>query len=145
MTTNSHSDLQVLRYDGTEPKRAHPTDAGYDLVSAQHRVIESGDWTLIRTGTRVQIPAGHVGFVCSRSGLALKHGVAVLNAPGVVDSGYNGDVGVILHNTGREPFEVQKGDRIAQLVIVPIVTPVMVADDLDATSRGDAGFGSTGR
>lgn len=135
----------IVYFDGTEPTRAHPGDAGYDLRAAQHRIIQPGDWTLIATGTRVAMPDSMAGFVHSRSGLALRHGVSVLNGPGVIDAGYRGDIGVILHNAGREPFEVQKGDRIAQIVFQRVEHPVLVADDLDSGSRGDAGFGSTGR
>lgn len=135
----------IVYFDGSEPTRAHPGDAGYDLRAAQHRIIQPGEWTLIKTGTRVAMPDNMAGFVHSRSGLALKHGVFVPNGPGVIDAGYRGDVGVILYNAGREPFTVQKGDRIAQLVFQRVEHPVFVADDLDAGSRGDAGFGSTGR
>lgn len=130
---------------GNIPKKAHPFDAGFDLEAAQHRVIQPGGWTLVKTGTHVDIPPGFVGYVCSRSGLALKRGVSVLNAPGVVDTGYHGDVGVILHNVGNEPFTVQKGDRIAQLVIQAVSLAVLVeSEPVDGTTRGANGFGSTG-
>lgn len=134
-----------IKVGGNIPKKAHPFDAGYDLEAAQHRVIMPGDWTLVKTGTHVDIPPGFVGYVCSRSGLALKYGVSVMNSPGVIDSGYLGDVGVILHNAGKEPFTVNKGDRIAQLVIQAVSLAVLVEGEPEGTSeRGGNGFGSTG-
>lgn len=135
----------IIKAWGNIPKKAHPFDAGFDLEAAQVRTIAPGGWALVKTGTHVDIPPGFVGYVCSRSGLALKHGVSVLNSPGVVDSGYTGDVGVILHNSGKEAFTVQKGDRIAQLVIQG-VTPAVLVESVppEDSARGANGFGSTG-
>ena len=120
--------------------------AGADLRAVEDAVLpEYGGIRLIKTGLAMAIPAGYTGFVCSRSGLALKHGVFVLNAPGVIDSDYRGDVGVIICNAGPEDFVIKKGDRIAQLVILK--TPAVQFEQvptLPATDRGEGGFGSTG-
>lgn len=135
----------TIKYRGNEPKQGRPSDAGYDLRSKQVRTIPPGDRTLIQTGTQIVIPEGWVGMVCSRSGLALKHGVSVLNAPGIVDPHYIGDVGVILHNAGTEPFTVQKGDRIAQLLFVKVEHPALTeVSTIEDTDRGADGYGSSG-
>lgn len=138
--------LKMLYGNAMLPSQAKPGDAGLDLVAQEdYRVIPPGESALIQTGISVQIPTGMVGLVCSRSGMALKHGVFVLNAPGVVDSGYRGEVGVILHNTKDTHFHINRGDRIAQLVLVPFIAPMYeLVTDLDDTERGTGGFGSTG-
>ncbi len=111
-----------------------------------HVVLTPGGRILIPTGIKLAIPEGHVGDVRPRSGLALKHGITVLNADGTVDSDYRGDVGVILYNAGDRDFVIEHGDRIAQLIISPYKTGLFVeVDDLDDTVRGDGGFGSTGK
>lgn len=136
----------ILPYIGQEPTRAHHDDAGLDLRANTPHTIPSGEWKLIPTGTQIAIPEGMVGLVCPRSGLAAKHGVTVLNAPGIVDAGYRGDIGVILINHGHNDFRIQEGDRIAQLVIqrfehlIPQQTSA-----LESTKRGEAGFGSAGK
>ena len=131
--------------EGNIPEKQHQADAGFDLKSATDIRIPVGSWTLVPTGTRLQIPEGYVGKVCSRSGLALKHGVAVLNAPGIVDAGYRGDVGVVLINHGIEPFEVKRGDRIAQLLIEKLPDVAIISGNIQSPSdRGEGGFGSTG-
>lgn len=137
---------QFIPYRGDAPERAREQDAAFDLRSKQHRVIEPGNWMLIQTGFQMGLPPGYVGLVCSRSGLALKHGVFVLNAPGIVDPDYIGDVGVILQNLGAVPFTVNKGDRIAQLLIVetPDVALAMASAGLTSFMRQDNGFGSSG-
>lgn len=116
------------------------TDAGFDLVAAHDGIISSRTVTPIHTGDFGDIPQGHVGLVCPRSGLAAKYGVFVVNAPGIIDAGYDGELIVLLSKVGDESFPVRKGDRIAQLVVVPLsaYTPGASSD------RGDAGFGSTG-
>lgn len=123
--------------------------AAYDLRASEDGVIHSGETLLIRTGVKVAIPKGYVGEVCSRSGLALKFGVFVLNAPGLVDSDYRGEVGVVLHKTfsvNPDPFVISKGDRIAQLMFKKVADTVLIeVDSLDATDRGEGGFGSTGQ
>ncbi len=127
------------------PAYAHPGDAGMDLCSAESLVIPAGGRSLVRTGLKMALPAGYEAQVRPRSGLALKRGITVLNAPGTIDEGYRGEVGVILANFGEEDFKVETGDRIAQMVIAPVTrAEVVEADELDATDRGEGGFGSTG-
>lgn len=139
--------LRIRRDDAVAmPHRAHPDDAGLDLSSAEDVVIPAGGRALVDTGLALALPPGTVGMVCPRSGLAARHGVTVLNGPGIVDAGYRGPVKVALHNTDlSEPFTVQVGDRIAQLVVIPFLAPQLVeVDDLDETSRAAGGFGSSG-
>lgn len=128
------------------PYRAHDLDAGADLRADESVTIEPGERALVRAGVMVAIPAGMAGLVCPRSGLAHKHGVTVLNAPGVVDAGYTGEVKVNLINLGSDPFHIHKGDRIAQLVQVPVNRGhYRNVISLDSTERGTSGHGSTGR
>ena len=136
---------EVLPYIGNPPTRAHHDDAGLDLVSNENLVIPSRSWRLVPTGTKAAIPKGQAGLVCPRSGLAAKHGITVLNAPGIIDAGFRGDIGVVLINHGVKPFEIQAGDRIAQLLVVPFTPLTPVGRPLDTTDRGDKGFGSTGK
>lgn len=128
------------------PHRAHADDAGLDLTSAEDVEIPAGGRALVDTGISLALPPGTVGLVCPRSGLAARHGVTVLNGPGIVDAGYRGPIKVSLHNTDlAEPFGLHAGDRIAQLVVVPFLAPVLQeVDDLDATERAASGFGSSG-
>jgi len=127
------------------PRFAHPGDAGADLHSAETVTIEPGGYVLVATGLAMAIPEGFAGFVLPRSGLAVRTGVTVLNAPGLIDSGYRGELKVALINHGNETFEIVQGDRIAQLVIMSISAPVYEAvSTLDETERGSGGFGSTG-
>lgn len=132
---------------GLAPKRAHADDAGHDLHAAEGASIAPGERMSIGTGIAVEIPEGHAGLVLPRSGLAARHGISVVNAPGLIDAGYRGEVRVLLLNTDRhDVFEVAPGDRIAQLLIVAHASPEVVeADSLEETVRGAAGFGSTGR
>lgn len=134
-----------IRFDGAPaPEQANAGDAGYDLKAIGPAIsIAPGGRALVKTGLRVAIPAGHAGLVCSRSGLALKKGVFVLNAPGIIDAGYRGEVGVILANMGDEYFDVNPGDRVAQLVFVRVEHPALVFGIADDTERGAGGFGST--
>lgn len=128
------------------PQIATPGSAGADLCSSVDIKLYPGETKLIKTGINISIPLGYAGFVCSRSGLALKSNIFVLNAPGIVDSDYTGDVGVILHNAGNDIFTINVGDRIAQLLIVKCEHFVFEeVSELQQTSRGEAGFGSTGR
>ena len=139
--------IQVQATDATSrlPAFAHPGDAGADLTAAEAVVLPPGGRALVATGMAVAIPAGHAGFVLPRSGLAIRSGVTVINAPGLIDAGYRGEVKVALINHSDEPFAIERGDRIAQLVIMSVEQVEYVAvDGLDATSRGDGGFGSTG-
>lgn len=129
------------------PSRAHDDDAGYDLRAAEAATLAPGARASVGTGIAIAIPDGHAGLVLPRSGLAARHGIALVNAPGLIDAGYRGEVRVLLLNTDREAtFEVAAGDRIAQLVVVRHESPEIVElDSLEATVRGDGGFGSTGR
>jgi dUTP pyrophosphatase len=139
--------FQVLHAGAHVPSAAHEHDAGLDLRSVEARTLAPGDRALVPVGLAVEIPPGHAGLVIPRSGLAARHGITILNAPGLVDAGYRGELKVALLNTDRrEPFAIEVGDRIAQLVIValPAVQPVL-ADGLSRSARGAGGFGSTGR
>jgi dUTP pyrophosphatase len=129
------------------PARAHDGDAGYDLHAAEAAVLGSGERASVGTGIALEIPEGHAGLVLPRSGLAARHGIALVNAPGLVDAGYRGEVRVLLLNTDRrEPFEIAIGDRIAQLVIARIEAPELEeAGSLETSARGSGGFGSSGR
>ena len=142
------AELPFRRLDeaATPPTRAHEGDAGLDLYASEEALIRPGERASVGTGIAVAVPEGHVGLVAPRSGLALKHGISLVNAPGVIDSGYRGEVRVLLANTDRSAaFEVAPGDRIAQLLVVPIAIPSPIeADALDESARGEGGFGSTG-
>ena len=129
------------------PARAHDGDAGYDLHAAEATVIGPGRRASVGTGIVLAIPEGRAGLVLPRSGLAARHGIALVNAPGLIDAGYRGELRVLLLNTDRErSFEVAPGDRIAQLVLVRVEAPRLEeSETLDATGRGEGGFGSTGR
>ena len=127
------------------PSYAHPGDAGMDVRSVEDLVVESGGRKLVRTGLVMMLPPGYEAQVRPRSGLALKNGVTVLNTPGTIDEGYRGEVGVILANLGTEPFRVEKGAKIAQIVIAPCTRAEIVETaEVDETARGAGGFGSTG-
>jgi len=136
-----------LHPEARAPARAHADDAGYDICAAESASIAPGERASVGTGVAVAIPAGHAGLVLPRSGLAARHGIALVNAPGLIDAGYRGEVRVLLLNTDREAsFDVSPGDRIAQLLIVRHEAPELVErEQLDETLRGDGGFGSTGR
>lgn len=139
--------LRRLRPDAAVPERAYAGDAGLDLSACDRVELAPGERALVGTGLAVAIPAGHAGFVQPRSGLAAKHGITIVNAPGLIDSGYRGEIKVALLNTDlRETFVVEPGMRIAQLVVLalPEVQPVEV-DELPETERGTDGFGSSGR
>lgn len=128
------------------PAYAHQGDAGMDVRSVEDLTIPCGGRALVRTGLVMELPPDAEAQVRPRSGLALKFGVTVLNSPGTIDSGYRGEVGVILANFGDAPFVVRKGDRIAQIVISHVVrAEITEADSVDSSERGEGGFGSTGR
>ncbi len=132
--------------DAVLPAYAHPSDAGMDVRSIEELVIPAGKRALVHTGLVVLLPPLYEAQVRPRSGLALKFGVTVLNTPGTIDSGYRGEIGVILANFGDADFIVKKGDKIAQLVIAPVTQPeVCEVSEIDETDRGAGGFGSTGR
>lgn len=131
----------------TLPTRAHEGDAGLDLYAAEPAILAPGERISVGTGLAVEIPEGHAGLVLPRSGLAARHGIALVNAPGLIDSGYRGEVRVLLLNTDAEStFEIGVGDRIAQLLITPFASaePVEGAG-LAMSARGEGGFGSSGR
>ena len=136
-----------LKEDATLPSRAHEGDAGLDLYACESAHIGPGERWGVGTGVGVEIPEGHAGLVLPRSGLARDHGIALVNAPGLIDSGYRGELRVLLLNTDpAETFRVEPGDRIAQLVLTPIATPEPVgASALTESARGEGGFGSSGR
>lgn len=127
------------------PTYAHPGDAGMDVRSLETVTLAPGARALVRTGLVFQLPPDAEAQVRPRSGLALRHGVTVLNAPGTIDAGYRGEVGVVLVNLGQEPFTVEKGMKIAQVVVAPVARAEIVeVEETDATERGSGGFGSTG-
>lgn len=137
--------FRKLRPEAVLPSYAHPGDAGMDVCSADSLEIPSGGRALVKTGLVMMLPPGYEAQVRPRSGLALKHGVTVLNTPGTIDEGYRGEVGVILANFGDAPFPVKAGDRIAQIVVSPVSQAEIVeTDQVDETDRGVGGFGSTG-
>jgi dUTP pyrophosphatase len=134
-----------LRTDGQVPTRAYEGDAGMDLTACERVELGPGERAIVPTGVAVAIPPGYAGYVQPRSGLAARHGISIVNTPGLVDSGYRGEILVNLLNTdAREPFVVEPGMRIAQLVVVPVprVEPVEV-DELPASERGERGHGSS--
>lgn len=140
--------VRCLREGASQPAYQSEGAAGLDLSAccAAPVTIAAGRWARIPTGIAIALPAGHEGQVRPRSGLAARHGVTVLNAPGTIDEDYRGEVQVLLMNLGDEPFVVNSGDRIAQLVVSPITrVAVSQVESLESTRRGEGGFGSTGR
>jgi dUTP pyrophosphatase len=129
------------------PAYAHPGDAGADLCAAEEVVLPPGGRATVGTGIALAVPDGYAAFVHPRSGLAARHGITLVNAPGTVDAGYRGEVRVVLLNTDAgEPFTVHRGDRIAQLVVQPVARARFLdVAELPASPRGEGGFGSTGR
>ncbi|KSU66940.1 MULTISPECIES: dUTP diphosphatase [Micrococcaceae] len=138
--------IKMLDSDLPVPNYAHPSDAGADLHAREGLVLEPGERALVRTGIALAIPHGYVGLVHPRSGLATKHGITVVNAPGTVDAGYRGEIMVTLLNTDKaEAFTINRGDRIAQLVIQKVEQAQFIeVESLEETARGAGGFGSTG-
>lgn len=138
--------VQLLDPAARLPARAHDGDAGYDLHALEEAIVAPGDRATVRTGIAVEIPEGHAGLVLPRSGNAARHGIALVNAPGLIDAGYRGEIKVLLLNTDRaETFKVEAGMRIAQLVLVRVETPgVEEVAALSESARGAGGFGSSG-
>jgi dUTP pyrophosphatase len=136
-----------LKDEAVLPTRAHDGDAGLDLYACEAAHIGPGERWSVGTGIAVEIPEGHAGLVLPRSGLAREHGIALVNAPGLIDAGYRGEVRVLLLNTDpAETFRIEPGDRIAQLLVTPIALAEPIeAESLTETARGDGGFGSSGR
>ena len=137
--------VRRLREDAHLPHQAYEGDAGFDLAACEHVVLEPGERAVVATGIAVEIPHGYAGFVQPRSGLAARHGVGVVNSPGLIDSGYRGEIKIVLINTDRdEAFVVDPGMRIAQLVIAPVAAVRMVeVEELAVSERGARGFGSS--
>ena len=135
-----------LNDEARAPEQAHEHDAGYDLFASESARIEPGARVSVGTGIAVAIPDGHAGLVLPRSGLAARHGIALVNAPGLIDAGYRGEIRILLLNTDREDgFEIEAGDRIAQLLVTQVEPAEFVeAGALSETVRGEGGFGSTG-
>ena len=139
--------VQRLRADAVVPRRAYDGDAGLDLSACERVELAPGERALVGTGLAVAIPSGYAGYVQPRSGLAAKHGITIVNTPGLVDPGYRGELKVILLNTdAHEPFVVEPGMRIAQLVLVAVPdAELREVQALPASERGEGGFGSSGR
>lgn len=137
--------VRRLRPDAHLPEQAYEGDAGMDLSACEAVTIEPGERAVVPTGLAVEIPDGYAGFVQPRSGLAVRHGIGIVNSPGLIDSGYRGEIQVVLLNTDREQrFTVEPGMRIAQLVIQPVaVARLVVVDELASSERGSRGFGSS--
>jgi dUTP pyrophosphatase len=137
--------VRRLRDDAIPPTQAYAGDAGLDLAACDRHRVGPGERAVIPTGLAVEIPEGYGGFVLPRSGLAARHGITLLNAPGLIDAGYRGEVQVVFHNTDRtEAFVVEPGMRIAQLVVLPVPGVALVErEELAASERGERGFGSS--
>jgi dUTP pyrophosphatase len=138
--------IEVLVEGAAPAGPAHPGDAGIDLTAVEAVRLDPGERATVGTGLKIALPTGHLAFVLPRSGLAAKHGITIVNAPGTIDAGYRGEIRVTLLNTdAREPYDVAVGDRIAQLVVLPVPAVRFVAvEALPGSHRGSAGFGSTG-
>ena len=138
--------IQKLYEDAIVPKYAHEGDAGVDLYSHIDHFLKPGERIIVPTGLKMAIPEGYEGQVRPKSGLAIKHGITVLNTPGTVDAPYRGEVGVIIINHSKEEYPIKKGEKIAQMVFAKVeYATFKVVDFLDQTSRSDGGFGSTGK
>ena len=147
MTLDSQAIVKIKRLvpEAKLPKYEHPGDSGADLVAVTHSTLQPMQWLAVPTGIAAEIPIGLELQVRPRSGLAIKHGVTVLNTPGTVDAGYRGEIKVILVNLGGEPFQITPGMKIAQLVVAPVVRgQFQEVDELTTSQRGSGGFGSTG-
>lgn len=139
-------EIRLVSPDAVPPARIRPGDAGYDLRATERVSIPQDGRRLVATGIALALPEGVAGLVTPRSGLALEHGLTLLNAPGLIDPNYRGEIKVILHNTGEGRYTVEIGDRVAQLVLVPYWAPqLQVVAELPGSERGADGFGSSGR
>jgi dUTP pyrophosphatase len=136
--------MKIVLEDGAyKPYKAHPNDAGFDLMAREYKIVPAQGSAIFDTGVHIEIPQGLVGFLKSKSGLNVKHGIT---SEGVIDVGYTGSICVKLYNNTRIPYMVEKGDKITQLVVLPIfIDELEVVDSLDETARGNNGFGSSGR
>ena len=139
-------EIALVHPDAIAPARTRRGDAGYDLRATERVSIPQDGRRLVGTGVAIALPDGVAGLVTPRSGLAIEHGLTLLNAPGLIDPNYRGELRVVMHNSGDHRYTVEIGDRIAQLLLVPYWAPELeVVDELSATERGAAGFGSSGR
>jgi len=139
-------DITLLHPDAIAPARTRSGDAGYDLRATERVSIPQEGRRLVGTGVAIALPEGVAGLVTPRSGLAIEHGLTLLNAPGLIDPNYRGEIKVIVHNTSERRYTVEIGDRIAQLLLVPYWAPELeVVAELPASERGSSGFGSSGR
>jgi len=138
--------VEVLLHGAGAPAYAHPGDAGADLVSTEDLTLQPGHRATVGTGVSIALPDGYVGLVVPRSGLAAKHGITVVNSPGTVDAGYRGEIRVTLLNTdATDPYSISPGDRIAQLIVMPVTRARFIpVERLPGSQRGEGGFGSTG-
>ncbi len=137
--------VKRIHNDATLPKYIHEHDSGMDIYSIENKIIESGKSSLIKTGLKIELPDNTEAQVRPKSGIALNNSVTVLNSPGTIDQGFTGEICVILINHGLEPYKVEKGKKIAQIVIQPIIrVEVEEVSDISDSSRGEGGFGSTG-
>jgi dUTP pyrophosphatase len=142
---NDQLKVKLIKEDAKLPQYANPGDAGLDLFSVEEKIIKPGEFALIATGICLELPPGTEAQVRPRSGLALKHGVTVLNSPGTIDEGYRGEVKVMLINHGKKEFKVEKHMRIAQMVVAPVTRMnVIEVEEISDSVRGEGGFGSTG-
>lgn len=148
MITTAPFEVRLLHPEARPPARTRAGDAAYDLCAVEACTLAPGARAVVPTGVAVAVPEGAAGLVVPRSGLAARHGISVVNGPGLIDPSYRGEVKVVLVNLGQEPYDVGVGDRIAQLLLVPCLTPpVETVQELppSADGRGEAGFGSSGR
>jgi len=137
--------IKKIKDNAIIPKYAHKGDAGVDLYPTEDYLLKPGERTLVSTGIKIAVPEGYEAQVRPKSGLALNHGISVCNTPGTIDAGYRGEVGVIAINHSNEDFKIEKGKKIAQMIFNKVEgAEFEEVDDLDNTSRGDGGFGSTG-
>lgn len=137
--------IQKIKDNAIIPKYAHEGDAGVDLYSTEEYLIKPGERVLVSTGIKMAIPKGHEAQIRPKSGLALKHGLSIVNTPGTIDSGYRGEVGIIIINLGKEEYKIEKGKKVAQMVINQVEEATFEeVKELDETTRNEGGFGSTG-
>lgn len=138
--------IKKLNQDAIIPNYAHATDSGMDLYSVEDKIIAPSETTLIKTGISIELPKKTEAQIRPKSGIALKHSVTVLNTPGTIDEGYTGEIQIIMINHGKTAYKINKGEKIAQMVIMPVIRVAIqeVTNDLKNTSRGSGGFGSTG-
>jgi len=142
---NDQLKVKLIKEDAKLPQYANPGDAGLDLFSVEEKIIKPGEFALIATGICLELPPGTEAQVRPRSGLALKHGITLLNSPGTIDEGYRGEVKVMLINHGKKEFKVEKHMRIAQMVVAPVTRMnVIEVEEISDSVRGEGGFGSTG-